>query len=257
MTKKEAVKQDKSLKTLPVARPSRLSFHPAYLTLYGLSIISALWQHGHPLLTLVLLFMLIPFGMLAYVPFRIISRDSRFLLQIVIILLAGGWFFYRMLHKVELDKGLLESVCIVGFCMVFAQRREDYDYLMLISMFLLVYGALLPRTIFIVIFFIAMVLAMSILYSTRLRSLSGATGVLPPKGVLKRNWPHFLLHTILGCLIFSFVFSIFPIEKKEGTGLFDVSFDAENEPDMPEFVLWFKPEKVKKSAKGKLETQGS
>jgi len=255
MTKKEVKAPDKTLKTLPEARPSRLSFHPAYLVLYGLSIISALWQHGHPLLTLVLLFMLVPFGMLAYVPFRVISRDARFYLQLIIILLAGSWFFYRTLHKVTLDKNLLEAVCIVGFCMVFAQRREDYDYLMLISMFLLVYGALLPRTIFIVIFFIAIVLAMMILYSTRLRSLSGAVGVLPPRGVLKRNWPHFLLHIILGCLIFSFVFSIFPTEKKEGAGLFDVSFDTDNEPEMPEFVLWFKPEKVKRSPKGKLETQ--
>jgi hypothetical protein len=255
MTKKEVKIKDSSFKSLPEQRPSRLSFHPAYLVLYGLAIISALWQHGHPFLTLVLLFALVPFGALAYTPYRIVSRDTRFLLQLVIILLAGAWFFYRAIHKVQLDKSLLESVCIVGFCMVFAQRREDYDYMMLISLFLLIYGALLPRTVFIVILFFALILAMVILYSTRMRSLSGTPGVLPPRGVIRRNWPHILLHIILVCFISWFVFSILPTEKKRGGGLFEVSFNTDNDPEMPGFILWFKPEKVKKSDRGKMELQ--
>ncbi len=255
MNKKDAKKQEKPLDNLPGNRPSRLSFHPAYIIFYGLSIISALWQHGHPALTVALLLVLIPCGMIAYVPYRTISRDSRFLIQIVIILLAGGWFFYRAINHIQLDKVLIESVCITGLCFIFAQRREDYDYLLLVSMFLLIYGALLPRTIFIAIFFIALMLAMAILYSTRTRSLSGQPGIPPPKGVLKRNWPHILIHIIISGMVFWFVFSIFPVEGKQGAGLFEVSFGTDNESDMPEFTLWFKPEKVKKSDKGKIEVQ--
>lgn len=255
MNKKDVIKQEKPIDNLPGSRPSRLSFHPAYIIFYGLSVISALWQHGHPTLTLVLLIALIPCGMMAYVPYRSFSRDSRFLIQLTIVLLAGGWFFYRMSARIQLDKVLIEAICIVGLCFIFAQRREDYDYVLLISMFLLVYGALLPRTIFIVIFFVALMLAMAILYSTRPRSLSGQPGITPPPGVLKRNWPHILIHIIVSGLISWFVFSIFPTEGKQGGGLFDVSFGTENESDMPEFTLWFKPEKVKKSEKGKIEVQ--
>ncbi len=255
MNKKDAKKQDKLLDNLPGYRPSRLSFHPAYIIFYGLSIISALWQHGHPALTLALLLVLIPCGMIAYVPYRNISRDSRFFIQIVLVLLAGSWFFYRVINHVQLDKVLIESVCIAGLCFIFAQRREDYDYLLLISMFLLIYGALLPRTIFIAIFFVALMLAMAILYSTRTRSLAGQPGILPPPGIVRRNWPHILTHIIVSGLIFWFVFSIFPVEGKKGAGLFEVSFGTDNESDMPEFTLWFKPEKVKKSDKGRIEVQ--
>lgn len=255
MNKKDVKKQEKPLDGMQGHRPSRLSFHPAYIIFYGLSVISALWQHGHPGLTVALLVALIPCGMMAYVSYRAISSDSRFLIQLSIVLLAGGWFFYRMIYHVQLDKVLVESVCIVGLCFVFARRREDYDYILLISMFLLVYGALLPRTIFIVIFFVALMLAMAILYSTRTRSLSGQPGILPPPGVLRRNWPHILIHIIISGLVFWFVFSIFPTEGKSGGGLFDVSFGTDNESDMPEFTLWFKPEKVKKSEKGRMEAQ--
>ncbi|MEI8246139.1 MAG: transglutaminase-like domain-containing protein [Lentisphaerota bacterium] len=255
MNNKDFKKQEKPLDGMQWHRPSRLSFHPAYIVFYGLSIISALWQHGHPGLTLALLIALIPCGLMAYVSYRTISSNYRFLIQLSIVLLAGGWFFYRMVYHVQLDKVLVESVCIVGLCFVFAQRREDYDYILLISMFLLVYGALLPRAIFIVIFFVALMLAMAILYSTRTRSLSGQPGILSPPGVLRRNWPHILIHIIISGLVFWFVFSIFPTEGKSGGGLFDVSFGTDNESDMPEFTLWFKPEKVKKSEKGRMEVQ--
>ncbi len=238
-----------------MVRPSRLSFHPAYILFYGLSIISALWQHGHPALTVTLLFALIPCGILAYIPFRTISKDARFLIQIALLLLAGGWFFYRILYRVQLDKAMIEAACIIGLCFLFAQRREDYEYLLLVSMFMLIYGALLPRTIFILIFFVALILAMIILYSTRTRSLSSQPGILPPPGVLKRNWPHILLHVIISSVVSWFIFSIFPIERTPGSGLFDVSFGTENESEMPEFTLWFKPEKVKKSNKGKIEVK--
>ncbi|MFA7231280.1 MAG: transglutaminase domain-containing protein, partial [Victivallaceae bacterium] len=238
--------------------PERLPFHWLYVFFFGLALISSLWQHGHPALTVTVLALIIPLGIMAYVPYRKMSSELRFYMQIAIIVASGIWFAVRMKQHISIDKILIESVCICGLCFIFAQRSADYDYLFLISIFLLLYGALLPRAIFILVFIIAFILAAFLLYSTRIKSLSGQGNIKNPARIFRRNWPQFLIHLCLAFSIFWYMFALFPDGTTEQEGLFEVSFNTENDSLLPpEIRNWFGFNKIKKSDKGKLIVKGS
>jgi hypothetical protein len=234
-------------------KPQRLPFHWAYVLFFALAVTSSLWQHGHPVYTLIALGLIVPLGMLAYVPYRHFSSSGRFYFQLILIVASGIWFVFRIKHNIPVDKVLIESVCLTGLCFVMAQRSADYDYLFLISIFLLLYGALLPRAIFVLVFGVAFIMAAFLLYSTRLKSLSKQADLPNPARIFRRNWPLYLLHFITAASVFWYVFSMMPTEDRGGEGLFSVSFRTANDSILPpEFQKWFFKPKVKKSTKGKL-----
>ncbi|MCP3968453.1 MAG: hypothetical protein GY750_18995 [Lentisphaerae bacterium] len=96
--------------------PERLPLHWAYVLLFALALCSSLWQHGHPILTLCLLVATFLIGALAYVPYSKIPSNTRFYLQIIIMVTSIIWFFYRAKQHIPLDKILIESVCVAGLC---------------------------------------------------------------------------------------------------------------------------------------------
>ncbi len=258
MSKK--IKKQKLKKIIDTSRqwkePQRLPFHWAYLIYFGAAITCSLWQHADPVLTCTLLALLFPVGVLAYIPYKYISSNKRFIGQLLCIALAAGWCFFRLKSKVPVDKIMVESLCIIAFSFIIAQRRTDYDYLLLVSIFLFLYGALLPRTIFVVAFAGASVLCALLLYSTRLKSISRQLDLRAPAKIISRNWPQYILHLGLTFVIFNYVFSLIPTRENVGEGLFASSFRTSNDSKLPPaFRKWFARGKVEKSPKGSLRVK--
>jgi transglutaminase-like putative cysteine protease len=236
--------------------PQRLPFHWAYLIYFGSAITCSLWQHADPILTLTLMTLLLPIGALAYVPYKYLSSNKRFAGQLIFIVCATIWCLIRLKAKVPIDKILVESLCIIAFCFILAQRRNDYDYLLFISIFLFLYGALLPRKIFIVAFSGASILCALLLYSTRLKSISRQLDLKNPSRILSRSWPQYVVHIGLTFAIFYYIFSLIPTQENEGEGLFASSFRTENDSKLPPaFRKWFARGKVKKSPKGDMRVK--
>ncbi|MDD5697748.1 MAG: transglutaminase-like domain-containing protein [Victivallaceae bacterium] len=237
--------------------PQRLPFHWAYLIYFGAAITSSLWQHADPILTCTLLLLLFPVGFLAYLPYQYLSSNKRFIGQLVFIAFGAGWCLFRLKTKVPVDKVLVETLCVITFCFIIAQRRNDYDYLLLVSIFLFLYGALLPRRIFLIAFISGGILCALLLYSTRLKSISSQLDLETPAKIVLRNWPQYLLHIILSLLIFNYVFSLIPTQESSGEGLFAASFRTDNDSVLPPaFRKWFSSDEVKKSPRGNLTAKG-
>jgi len=233
--------------------PQRLPFHWAYVAYFGAAVMCSLWQHADPVLTLTLLALLFPVGLLAYVPYRYISSNKRFVGQLACIVFAIIWGMIRFKAKIPVDKILVESLCVIAFCFILAQRRNDYDYLLLISIFLFLYGALLPRRIFIIAFSGAAILCALLLYSTRLKSISRQLDIKNPAKIFSRSWPQYMAHVILTLAIAYYIFSLIPTQENEGEGLFASSFRTQNDSKLPPaFRKWFTLGEIKKSPKGDM-----
>ena len=236
--------------------PQRLPFHWAYLVYFGAAVTCSLWQHADPVLTITLLSLLFPIGTLAYVPYKYLSSNKRFVGQLICIVAAIGWCFIRFQAKIPVDKILVEGLCVIAFCFILAQRRNDYDYLLLVSIFLFLYGALLPRKIFIVAFSGGAVLCALLLYSTRLKSISRQLDIKTPAKILSRSWPQYIAHIVLSLAVAYYIFSLIPTQESEGDGLFASSFRTENDSKLPPaFRKWFARGKVKKSPKGDMRVK--
>ncbi len=238
--------------------PEKSAMHWGYVIFFGVSMIAALWQNGHPILSVLLLVLLFPAGTMATIAYKYFGSEKRFYLQMLIVALAGAWFIFRKQHHVPMDKAVIESCCIIGLCLLFAQRSADYDYLLMISIFLLLYGALLPRAIFMVTLLIAIVLGGALLYSSRIRSFSGqSTKLKSPRRSTFAALTLIMIHVIVAGFIFWAVFSLLPSQSGSHRGIFEVSFHTNNESMVPPaFKKWFSFRKVKSGKKGRLINSG-
>ncbi|MDD5727213.1 MAG: transglutaminase domain-containing protein [Victivallales bacterium] len=236
--------------------PQRLPFHWLYLAYFGGALVCSMWQHAHPILTMVLLLLLFPVGALAYVPYKYFSSRKRFIGQLIFIFLGAAWCVLRLKMRIPVDKVLVELLSIITFCFIIAQRYGDYDYLLLASIFLFLYGALLPRVIFLIAFFIGAVLCAVLLYSTRLRSISRQLDLENPPRFFARSWPQYLVHLLLTFGICYYIFSLLPSRENEGEGLIPTSFLTDNELRLPPtFRKWFsRSSSDRKSPDGDFET---
>ncbi|MDD5597038.1 MAG: transglutaminase-like domain-containing protein [Victivallaceae bacterium] len=250
-------KRNKLKKIIDTSRqwkePQRLPFHWAYVIYFGLALTCSLWQHADPILTLSLLALLFPVGALAYIPYKYFSSNKRFVGQLIFIVFAALWCLLRIKEKVPVDKILVEGLCIAAFCFIMAQRRNDYDYLFFVSVFLFLYGALLPRKIFVVAFCGAAILCALLFYSTRLKLIASQLDLENPAKIFSRSWPQYGIHIILTLTISYYIFSIIPDQEREGEGLFVSSFRTENTSVLPPaFRNWFAQGEVKKSPRGDM-----
>ena len=128
--------------------PERLPLHWAYACLTMLATVAALWRYGHPEFTVCVLVLTPFFAALAYVPYRVVPSWFRLLLQLVLLIVAGFWSMSRLKAGVPVDKALAELLALAVLMFLMAQRVRDYGYVFAISILLLIYGALLPRTIY-------------------------------------------------------------------------------------------------------------
>lgn len=232
----------------PAPSRMRMPLHFAYFLLFGIAMVSALWQHAHPVLTIVLAVALIPSAFLPYVPSRVLHEELRAYLQIVVITAALAWAIFRLYHSVPTDKLLVEMICILGMSLAFTMRPVEYGYMLLISVLLLVYGALLPRTMYLVILPPAFLLLMAIVYKSRLCALAGEGPDLLFNSSLRRNFLTVSIHLCLIVPLWIYFYSILPTERKPGKGIFVVSFTNDNDLYVPpQFANWLSSEKIKLS----------
>ncbi len=229
-----------------IRAPQRLRGHFIYVIMYEMVLLAALWQHAEPVYTLSLLVLTPLLGFSAYIPYKWLSHNKRFYcLQLGVTTLCFFWFVFRLYQNIPLDKVLAEALCCIGMCFVLAQRTEDYDYLLLISFFMLLYGSLIPRSIYIHIYLPTFALMMILFYSTRARSIGRQASLKMPFKSLFRSWFFMAAHLIITALIAWYVFILFPLEKKPGEGVFQVSFHTENEMmNHADSATWIKTSRI-------------
>ncbi|NLF15801.1 MAG: hypothetical protein GX595_00890, partial [Lentisphaerae bacterium] len=113
------------------------------LLLYGLGVVAALVQHGHPTLVLAVVASLLPLGLLARLPRRWFPGWLRQVLQVVIAGAGLAWWRLRMQgHAV--DVVLVESAAVLGVALALGGVAREYGLLGLISLVLLGYGGVMP-----------------------------------------------------------------------------------------------------------------
>ena len=237
----------------PGKRPAGRTLHWLYFFFFGMAVTAALWRHGHPLFTLALLASIIPLACMIYVPYRFVNRDARTVLQVLVAAGALAWGVYRFSQHIPADKVLVEMIAVLGVSFVFSLRPADYGYLMLISILLLLYGALLPRLMYLLIIFAASIIGLFLLYHSRILALAADPNTPVPKWIFLRNWRYFLLHFLLVAGGWVYFYSLMPTTDRPGRGIVEVSFRNENDSFLPpDFRHWLQtqPTQVKKSPNG-------
>ncbi len=231
--------------------PERLPLHWAYAGLTALATIASLWRYGHPEFTISVLVLTPIAAALAYVPYRIVPSWCRLLLQLALLIGAGFWSMFRLKAGIPVDKALVELLALSVLIFLMAQRVRDYGYVFAISILLLVYGALLPRTIYLWCLGIGAGLVLFLLYNNRLRQLGRAPALENPRRIVRRNWHIIGIHLGLSFCFFLLIFQLFPTTPSETKGIFSVSFSHEKESMLPQDLRhWFESEKALKRSGG-------
>lgn len=233
--------------------PERGPLHWVYTLLYAVAMVAVLWQHCHPFITILILAMILPLSIPAYIPYAKFGFSGRFILQLCIVILALAWTFYRIKTGVTVDKTAVELIGVAATTFLMGRRNRDYGYLFLISLFLMIYGALLPRILYLLLLGGAIVLILAILYYKRPVNLSGDPDIKMPEFRFRQTWFFFLCHILMALILFFLVFSLIPTRPTRTKGAFEVSFltdkDAFTPPSMQK---WLRGDNIKIDSKAPI-----
>ena len=117
--------------------PERAPMHVFFCSLYAIAAFSALWQHCHPYISILILALIAPVSLIAWIPYSKFSMNKRFVLQLVLVCGALLWAYYRFRAGELADKVCLELVGIAGLTFLMGRRARDCAFLFVISAFLL------------------------------------------------------------------------------------------------------------------------
>ena len=230
--------------------PERGPLHWVYTLLYAVAMVAVLWQHCHPFITILILAMILPLSIPAYIPYAKFGFSGRFILQLCIVIFALTWTFYRIKTGITVDKTAVELIGVAATTFLMGRRNRDYGYLFLISLFLMIYGALLPRILYLLLLSGAVVLILAILYCKRPVNLSGDPDIRMPEFRFRQTWFFYLCHLSLAAVLFFAVFSLIPTRPTRTKGAFEVSFltdkDAFTPPSMQK---WLRGDNIKMDPK--------
>ena len=233
--------------------PERGPLHWVYTLLYAIAMVAVLWQHCHPFITILILAMIVPLSIPAYIPYAKFGFSGRFILQLCIVIFALTWTFYRIKTGITVDKTAVELIGIAATTFLMGRRNRDYGYLFLVSLFLMIYGALLPRILYLILLSGAIVLILAILYYKRPVNLSGDPDIRMPEFRFRQTWFFFFCHLFLAVVLFFVVFSLIPTRPTKTKGAFEVSFltdkDAFTPPSMQK---WLRGDNIKIDPKAPL-----
>jgi transglutaminase-like putative cysteine protease len=221
--------------------PERIPGQWAYLLAYALALGAALWQHGEPWLTTLLIGSCLPAAFIPGLSYRRLPPLIRGLLQGAILLAAGGWAIHRLRQGVPPDLLLVESLGIVGFAFVLTTRLRDFRYLGLICMVLLFYGAVFPREAFLWLLPAALLILLLLAYRNRTVGLTDDPVAAAAGNAFRRNPGHILLHLALALALGVYLYGLFPAGGATGEGLIPVSFRTERKGHVPPALdRWFR-----------------
>lgn len=213
--------------------PERAPMHVFFCSLYAIAAFSALWQHCHPYISILILALIAPVSLIAWIPYSKFSMNKRFVLQLVLVCGALLWAYYRFRAGELADKVCLELVGIAGLTFLMGRRARDCAFLFVISAFLLLYGALLPRVFFLGLFAGAAVCILMLFYAGRSVSLSGDASIKPAEQRLKRTWIFYVIHMLLALFSAAVVFLLLPKLPNSTEGAFEVSFFTDKDSFVP------------------------
>lgn len=235
--------------------PERSRLHAVFTLLYAIAMVAVLWQHCHPAISILILALIIPLSIPAFIPYARFGFAGRFILQLFLVMFALLWTFYRIKTGTLVDKVCLELLGLAGTTFLMGRRSRDYGYLFLMSTFLLIYGALLPRLLFLYLFAAAIVCILAIFYYNRPLNLAGDPEIRHPKLRPAGTWFYFLIHAVLTLIFFMCVFMLLPKLPTRTQGAFEVSFFTDKDSLAPvSMQKWLHNEKkeLKMSPKAPL-----
>ena len=216
----------------------------------------SLWQHGHAGLTIGLLLAVPVLAATVYIPYRFFSSLARSIACCLLFGAALCWLLYRI-NKSQPDLLLVESLCIASLIFVAGGKQKDYFYLFFISIFLLIYGSLVPRMIHLYLSCTAVLLLLFIAFAFRNQILSGRTVVREIPSLFVRLWHPAAVQLLLSGILFWYIFALMPLQNNDIPGLFETSFLTSRETVLPpEFNQWLRPKKTKISDRGRTAASG-
>ncbi len=213
--------------------PERSRLHLVFTILYAIAMVAVLWQHCHPVITILILALILPLSLPAYVPYARLGFSARFVIQLLQVMFALLWSFYRLKTGTLMDKVCVELLGIAGTTFLMGRRSRDYGYLFLMSMFLLIYGALLPRLLFLYLFAGAVVCILAIFYYNRPLNLAGDPEIRHPPLRPAGTWYYFGIHAVLTLVFFVGIFMLLPKLPTRTEGAFEVSFFTDKDSMLP------------------------
>ena len=211
----------------------------------------ALWRHGQVELTLGLLAAIPLFAATVYIPYRWVDSLTRSIVNCLLFGCALGWCCWRIKSSYP-DLVLMEGVAIASLIFVSGGKPKDYFDLFFISLFLLIYGALIPRLAHLNLTAAAAVLLVLIAFFFRSEILCGRTARREKSFRPLLSVHPVLIQLILSGVFFCYVFSLMPKKENDVPGLFETSFLTTRDQALPpEMQDWLKPKKTAVSERGK------
>lgn len=193
----------------------------------------------------------IPCSLVVFIPYSIYPSMLRIVVNCLIFGGVCAWSLFRMKQGTLPDKSMLESLAAASLIFLMNGQRRDRSYLLFISIFLIIYGALIPRMLYLWLLFPYFILLLVLLYVNRPESLAGRQVTGKRAGSLRRSWPYYLLSLLLGLMVFWYLFGIMPLTNNDIPGMFEVSFLTEKDSALPPALQeWMHNDKVKQSAAG-------
>lgn len=234
---------------------SNIRIHFLYCLLYGLSILAALWQHGHAMFTCVILCITLPVLIVPLIkPFR--NELTRSIMQITFPLLALFWLMFRLVNRVPSDKFLIESLTLAGYAFSFTLCKKDRAYFLLICGILLIYGAVYPRGIFIHLIPVITIVILLIFYLSRANALCQTSDLPESKAVSRFSWMYMIPQVILMILLTIGLFLLMPSEDATQSGYFTSNINNNQNYSPPKMQDWFKTQKIQQSPSGTRQMSG-
>ncbi len=225
------------------------TLHIVYTVLFGLGITSALWQHGSPVFTILVLALLFPAMGLLFVPYRFADILLRRMLACGIFFGSCIWVTFRLSKGIPFDLALAEGMIIGSFSFLVNGTIKDCNYLFFISIFLLIYAGLIPRKLLLYLVpGTALTLAIISVYE-REQTLSGAGKLLKAANFstlrnMKRAWHLVVLQLLIALPVFVLVLSFIPMQETGSSGLFEVSFvTSRNSAMPPDLQKWLRQDR--------------
>lgn len=208
---------------------TRTNGHIFFCLLAISSIISSGWNFSSPKLVLPLITLIPIMGATAYIPNKYFPSLLRNILATLAGLTGFIYFVIKSQNNLPLDKTLVESLMILTLSLTIIGSRKSFNYLLIISTLLQVYGALIPRTIYLYSLSSYIIIMLIIFIIGRSDNIIGFS--VPkhnPLTSLKRSWSLIILYLILSVVSFIVIFPLFPLETGDHYGIFSVSFTHDN-----------------------------
>ena len=223
--------------------PPRSRFHWLFALLLMTAVAGALWQHGHAGLTIGLLAAVPFFAASVYLPYRWVNSLARAIFNCLVFCGAIGWIIWRVKDGFP-DLILMEGLGIAALIFMDGGRPKDYFYLFFISIFMLIYGTLVPRMIHLYLSGFAIILLLVLAFFSRTAALAGLPPVREIPSQWRRCWHPALIQLILSAVLFWYIFAMMPLKNNDMPGLFETSFLTTRENALPpELSQWLRPKK--------------